>query len=111
MNHIRLLPFAPTLGELTARASRADAQELFHLMNDCNAARSEISGAAAMTHEILLWLAGRDDELAIALHELAEKTLADHERRVTRLADAIHARAEALGLHIPRNRPCTKEAV
>lgn len=104
MNHIQHLYLAPELGELARRASRAAPGELLHLMAECNAARAEANGAAAMAHEILAWLARQSPERFDDLHDLADHALATHQRQVTLLVEAIEERCRELDFDI-RSKP------
>lgn len=105
MNYFPHLYFAPRLGELARRASRADRGDLLQLMADCNAARAEANGAAAMAHEILAWLAVQSPDLFDDLHDLADQALTAHQRQVTLLMEAIEARCRELGFDVARKPP------
>ncbi|MDO4777047.1 MAG: hypothetical protein Q4A06_06270 [Cardiobacteriaceae bacterium] len=100
MNYFPHLYLAPRLGELARRASRADQGDLLQLMADCNAARAEANGAAAVAHEILAWLALQSPDLFDGLHEKIDPILANHQLLATLLAAAIAERRRELGFDV-----------
>ena len=105
MNYIQYLYLAPKLDVLARRAARVDRGDLLDLMADCNAARAESNGAAAMAHEILAWLALQSPDLFDGLHDITRHALAAHQRQVSLLVEAIEARCRELGFDITRKPP------